>query len=112
MGYIELPKRPTGWRYEGWRSCRDLEEENLEQIPRWFRCMESRCNRLVTHGQVSLGGCICGNRRLTQARLLTWMEILLVKLGWFPLDSRERKSVAPLMPKLAYSVRPRLVKVK
>lgn len=90
-----LPKPPTGWRHEGWRSCQDLNTETVKGVPRWFRCQ--RCNQLVTHGMVQMGGCMkCGTRRLHGARTLSWPEILALKLGRLPLDDRERAEVRPL----------------
>lgn len=83
----------TGWRFEGWRACQDLDRDGLGGVPRWFRC--SRCNSLVTHGMVQVGGCHCGNRRLLTALSLTWWEIVSLKLGRYPLDTRERDAVRP-----------------
>ena len=92
---FSLPKPPTGWRHEGWRSCQDLQTEDVSGVPRWFRCQ--RCNHLVTHRMVQMGGCMkCGTRRIHGARILSWAEILFLKLGWFPLDARERTEVRPL----------------
>lgn len=89
------PKLPTGWRTHGWRSCADLNIIEIAGVPRWFRCQ--RCNALVTHGQLHEGGCgACGNRRLHGARMLTWVEIALLKMGYFPLDKRETAAVRPV----------------
>ena len=85
---------PKGWKVLGWRSCADLNTIEISGVPRWFRCQ--RCNALVTHGQVELGGCRCGNRRFHGARMLTWPEILGLKLGRFPLDKRERAEIRPI----------------
>lgn len=85
------PKRPTGWRYEGWRSCADV-----DGVPRWFRCQ--RCNALVTHGHIQLGGCgACGTRRLMPAQILSWSEILALKLGRYPFTATEAEWVRPLI---------------
>ena len=91
MAVVNLKKPPKGWRYEGWRSCRDLAE--MDGVPRWFRCQ--KCNALVTHGQIQCGGCECGNRRLHPANVLTWPEIVLLKLGRFRLTDREKQLVRP-----------------
>ena len=95
MRYGLQVKAPTGWKTQGWRSCADLNTIEINGVPRWFRCQ--RCNVLVTHGQVDKGGCAaCGNRRLHGARMLTWPEILLLKLGYFPMNARERTEVQPV----------------
>ena len=94
MKYGIREKPLTGWRVRGWRSCADLNRIEIQGVPRWFRCQ--RCNSLVTHGQVEQGGCRCGNRRLHGARMLTWPEILALKLGLLRLDKRERDEVQPL----------------
>jgi hypothetical protein len=99
---------PTGWKYEGWRACKDLDRA-MGGIPRYLRCM--RCYRLVTHGDVSLGGCICGNRKLNPANGLTWVEIALLKMGWFRLKDWEIEAIHPLLPFLV-RVRERILKVK
>ena len=108
--YIQAPKPKSGWRHVGWRSTRDLTEDSAKGVPRWLRCI--RCNRLVTHGQIATGGCICGERKLTSARILTWWEITLLKLGWFPLNEREIQGVHPLIVLLGWHVRPRLIVTK
>lgn len=93
-----------GWRNHAWRNCADITAAGLfENTPRYLRCM--RCYRLVTHGEVSMGGCICGNRRLNSATELTWVEIVLLKVGWFPLTIWETNAIRPLIPRLAYSLR-------
>jgi hypothetical protein len=95
MALTQFKKPRTGWRHEGWRSCKDLNLEGMEGVPRWFRCQ--KCNALVTHGQVQTGGCECGNRRLHPANMLTWPEIVLLKLGRFRLNAREQTDVRPLV---------------
>ena len=89
------PKEPPiTWRTSGWRRCGDVFIRGaVENAPRYLRCM--RCYRLVTHGQVSTGGCVCGFRKLNPARELTWPEILLLKLGWFRLTPWEAKDIRP-----------------
>jgi hypothetical protein len=95
---------PTGWRYEGWRSCKDVFiKDVIENVPRYLRCM--RCYRLVTHGETKLGGCVCGYRKLNPANSLTWAEIALLKLGWFPLTHYEVDAVRPLAMNLCFRIR-------
>lgn len=90
-----LPQRKRGWRYEGWRACEDLTSQEINGVPRWFRCQ--RCNGLVTHGMIQAGGCAsCGGRRIMPAMELSWKEILLLKCGLLPLNVRERAEVGPL----------------
>ena len=98
-----------GWRYEGWRSCADLNiPGEIEGAPAYLRCM--RCYRLVTHGDVKLGGCVCGFRKLNPCLALTWPEILLLKLGWFPLVARERKAIRPWAHGPCFHIRNRLLR--
>lgn len=78
----------TGWLYTGWRKC-----EDVGGVPKYLRCM--RCFKLCTHGQINVGGCVCGNRRVCPALALTWREALLLKLGWFPLLPSEQQAIRP-----------------
>jgi len=91
-----------GWLYEGWRKCEDLHD-----VPRYLRCQ--RCLRLVTHGQIDHGGCICGNRRICPALALTWPEAVLLKLGWFPLTPHEHGRIKPVFARLGARFRLRLL---
>jgi hypothetical protein len=95
---------PTGWRWSGWRSCKDVQIPGvMENTPRYLRCM--RCFRLVTHGETRLGGCVCGYRKMNPANSLSWGEILLLKLGWFPLDAWERSEIHPLAMGVCFPIR-------
>jgi len=89
------PPRP-GWMERGWRDCSDIKSGDRAGTPRYFRCLRSGCNRLVTHGQVSRGGCFCGNRKLGAATGLTHAEMGLLKIGRFFLDEEERDLIRPL----------------
>lgn len=84
----EQPLRP--WDQRDWRDCRDRPSGQ----PRYFRC--ARDYRLVTDGQSRRGGCLCGNRKLAVATGLSYAEIALLKLGYFPLTGTERSEVRPL----------------
>ncbi len=89
------PRR--GWIYTGWRQCGDVYIKGvIERAPRYLRCLKAGCNRLVTHGQVSMGGCACGNRKLAPALSLSYIEAILLKIGWFPLADWERAEVKPI----------------
>ena len=99
----------TGWRQRDWRSCKDFTSGEYAGTPRWLRCM--RCYRLVTHGQIQFGGCACGFRKLNPCLELTTPEMLLLKLGWFPMVEFEREAVRPFLPFLATSLRPRLLRI-
>ena len=91
-----------GWLYTGWRKCQDV-----HGVPLYLRCQ--RCLRLVTHGQIETGGCLCGNRRVCPALALTLAEAVLLKLGWFPLRPFERERIQPLGAGLGAAVRARLL---
>jgi hypothetical protein len=92
----------TGWLYRSWRKCGDVND-----VPRYLRCQ--RCLRLVTHGQIETGGCLCGNRRICPALALTWGEAVLLKLGWFPLSPVERASIKPVFAGMGVGIRTRLL---
>ena len=95
------------WKKTGWRKCDDITIRGVvEGSPRYFRCF--RCYRVVTHGQTALGGCACGFRKLLSCLELTTTEIILLKLGWFPLAEYEHEFIRPLFPWLARKIRPRL----
>lgn len=99
---------PPSWRTTGWRSCEDVMLPGvIEGAPRYLRCL--RCYRLVTHGQIQTGGCICGYRKLNPCLRLTWAEILLLKLGWFPLVPWEREAISPLFASAASRMRARVL---
>lgn len=99
----------SGWRHAGWRSCADVFLPGVVQdVPRYLRCM--RCFRLVTHGQYQLGGCSCGFRKLNPCLELTLAELVLLKLGWFPLMGWEREAIRPLFAWLSTRIRPRVLR--
>jgi len=94
VGRGAKPPRPS-WMTTGWRDCSDIKTGDRANTPRYFRCYKPGCNRLVTHAQVQMGGCYCGNRKISASIGLTHMEILLMKIGWFPLDDDEKALVRP-----------------
>lgn len=97
-------QKRASWKQQGWRSCQDLHiKEVASGSPRYLRCM--RCYRLVTHGQISKGGCSCGFRKLNPCLELTLVEMALLKFGWFPLRAFERDCIKPLCPRLGLKLR-------
>ncbi len=80
---------------DNWRDSRDIELAPGQWAPRYFRCTDARCLRLVTYGQVALGGCICGNPRVIAAGRLDWHECVRLKLGFYPLCPRELAAIRP-----------------
>ncbi len=82
------------WKNSGWRMCAD----DRQGCPRYLRC--TRCFSVVTHGQIDLGGCVCGERKLNPARELLWGEILMLKFGWYVLNSGETNAIRPIAPRL------------
>lgn len=87
------------WKNSSWRSCYDV-----RGVPRYLRCM--RCYNVVTHGMIDeFGGCLCGFRKLNPCLSLTWMEILQMKFGWFPLTQEEKDAINPNFPSLGRRVR-------
>src|SRR5262245_18288381 len=87
----------------GWRECLDV-----EGVPRYLRCC--RCYTLVTHGQVRTGGCVCGWARFNPAIMLTALEALLLKVGWFPLNEQERQRIEPFFTRVGDQLRSRLLR--
>lgn len=65
----------------------------LYRGPRFLRCPLSECGRLVTHGQVQEGGCICGGRRFRAAVKVTEVEQKQLLAGAFPLVEWEKKAL-------------------
>ena len=78
-----------------WRHSRDIETSPDIWCPRYFRCTDPRCLRLVTHGFVALGGCACGNPRLIAAGRLTWWECVGLKMGRYALTAVEGTLIRP-----------------
>jgi len=78
-----------------WRDSRDIELAPGQWAPRYFRCTDARCLRLVTYGQVALGGCQCGNPRVIAAGRLEWLERVRLKLGLYPLTPGEAALIHP-----------------
>jgi len=104
-----MKAKSGGWKNKGWRSCNDLIRPGLEGVPRYFRC--SRDYRLVTHGQVrQFGSCTCGFRKLNPSLGLTWTEIILLKLGWFPLQGWEKDDIRPITSRLGNRFRSYLLR--
>lgn len=100
----------TGWRHARWRNCKDVMITGvIENVPRYLRCM--RCYRLVTHGQIACGGCACGNRKLNPCLELTIPEMVLLKLGWFPLTLWEHDAIQPICAWLGVTVRPKVFRL-
>ncbi len=101
---------PMGWLHKGWRSCQDVTVKNGPQgAPRYLRCRT--CWRLVTHGMVHNGGCICGYREMGETISLTWAEMILLKLGWFMLRDWEENDIRPFFPKMGVRLRHVLFRV-
>lgn len=80
---------------DDWRDSRDIELTPGQWAPRYFRCTDARCLRLVTYGQIALGGCQCGNPRLVAAGRLDWRERVRLKLGCYPLTDLEAELIRP-----------------
>jgi hypothetical protein len=87
---------------DDWRDSRDIEIEPGHWAPRYFRCTDARCLRLVTYGQVALGGCVCGNGRLVPAGRLDRRERWGLKLGRYALTGQELAGIRPLTWKGVY----------
>lgn len=83
---------------ENWQDSRDIETEPGNWVPRYFRCASPRCLKLVTHGQVKLGGCECGGTKLLAAGKLEPDEVYALKAGNMPLTQAESDLIEPLKP--------------
>jgi|GEM_PF-3833780 len=84
-----------------WDVCEDIkvfddEGKLIYTGPRYMRCGRPECLQLVTHGQIALGSCVCGNRRLRPALMLSEQERLGLRRGAYVLCPWELVAVFPL----------------
>lgn len=79
-----------------WAQGGDCELAPGQWAPRYYRCTNAQCVKLVTYGQLRLGGCVCGNGRLVASGPLSLSEKLGLKVGKYPLTEREYAAVAPV----------------
>lgn len=94
------PEKPVDDSPVDWAVCEDVmvrEDDGtlLYNGPKWLRCGREECLKLVTHGQIQQGGCVCGNRRLRPALQLKPMEKVWLKMGLLPLTGWEAALVQP-----------------
>lgn len=83
-----------------WQQCEDIQVRDdagmvIYDGPKWLRCTREECLKLVTHGQIAKGSCVCGNRRVRPALQLTTLEKAWLKLGLLPLTTWETALVNP-----------------
>ena len=101
-----MPLEPEQAAPADWQDSRDIEREPHGGFaPRYFRCTNPRCLRLVTDGQILLGGCICGTARLVPAGPLEPQEVAGLRAGAYPLSPREAALIQPTQDCVVTSIR-------
>lgn len=80
---------------DDWQDTGDIEVIPGQWAPRYYRCSNARCLRLVTYGQIRLGGCVCGGGRVLAAGPLDVEEVDGLKRGDYPLTDSEYALIQP-----------------